>query len=133
MTLRHKQLGITLSGLIMGCVVLGGCALVAMKLFPLYNQKMKVDLAMEKLASTPEAGRMGTRSMAKVLQKQFDVNDVEFVKFSKLHKLLKVTPKKGSNPKTVNLSYEIRGPLFAELDVVLKYDKTVALGGTKTD
>lgn len=131
MNLRHQQRGVSLSGLIMACVVIGAVALVAMKLFPIYNEKFKVDLAMDKLASTPEASRMSKREMAKVLQAQFDVNDVQPVKSNKLAKMLKVSGKGGQ--KSVNFAYEVRGPLFGELDVVLVYDKTVVLGASKTD
>lgn len=133
MKLRHKQNGITLSGLIMGCIVLGSLALVGMKLWPVYNEKFKVDIAMDKLASTPEGNRMGRRSMAKVLQKQFDINDVAPVPEAQLAKKLQLSKKKGSKNKLVTLEYEIRSPLTEELDVVLKYNKTVEMGAEQTD
>ncbi len=130
---RHKQRGVTLSGLIMSCVIIGGAALVAMKLWPLYNEKLKVDTGMEKLASTPEGSRMNTRALAVVLQKQFDINDIEPVNPRKLSKYLKVEKQKGSKDKTVTFAYEIRRPFFSNLDVVMNYEKTVALSAGKTD
>ena len=74
MKLRREQTGITLSGMIMGCIVLGILALGTMKLWPVYNEKFKVDLAMDRLATAPEGNRLGRTSMAKLLQKQFDVD-----------------------------------------------------------
>lgn len=131
MTLRHKQLGVTLTGLITACIVLGGAALVGMKLWPIYNEKLKVDTAMQKLASSPEGSRMNTRAMAVVLQKQFDVNDVEPVDPRKLPKYLTVVKRK--NLKEVTFAYEIRRPFFSNLDIVMNYAKTVELSSGKTD
>ncbi|MGR8920269.1 MAG: DUF4845 domain-containing protein [Gammaproteobacteria bacterium] len=132
MNLRHKQLGVTLSGLIMACIVIGGAALVGMKLWPIYNEKLKVDAAMQKLANSPEGSRMNARAMAVVLQKQFDVNDVEPVDPRQLYKYLKIVKRKGGD-KEVTLAYEIRQPFFSNLDIIMNYASTVNLSAGKTD
>ena len=131
-TTRYQR-GITLTGLIMGCIVIGGASLLGMKLWPVYNEKMKVDLAMEKLASAPEGARLSTRGMANVLQKQFDVNDVDAIPERQLPKMLKVERLKGGKGKDVTLAYEIRAPLFSNLDVIMNYSKTVTLGAATTE
>ena len=133
MNLERKQRGITLTGMIMGCIVLGGAALLFMKLWPVYNEKFKVDLAMDKLATHPEGARLTKLAASKELMKQFDVNDVDTFSEVELRRTLEVKPKKGSHNKLASLKYEIRAPLFGDLDVVMKYDKTVELGGVKTD
>ncbi len=132
MTGMRKQRGITLSGMIAACVVLGAVALVGMKLWPVYNEKFKVDLAMDKLASTPEGSRMSKVAMSKVLEKQFDVNGVTSIHPHKLPKMLKVDRVKGGG-KQVTLAYEIRGQLFGDLDAALNYSKTIQFGQQKTD
>lgn len=126
------QRGMTLTGLIMGCIALGGAALVGMKLWPVYNEKMKVDMAMDKLAGAPEGARMTTRGMAKLLQKQFDVNDVDSIDERRLPKLLKVERLKGKG-KEVTLAYEIRSEFFSNLDIVMNYNKSVQLGEPTSD
>ena len=90
MNLKRNQQGITLSGLIMGCVVIGMCALLFMKLFPIYNEKMKVDQAMDRLANNSDGARMTKRAMVKAIMKQFDVNDIDRFSTPTLTKTLQV-------------------------------------------
>lgn len=130
---KRKQTGLTLSGLIVACVVVGGAALFVMKLWPVYNEKMKVDMAMDKLASLPEGERMGRTSLARALQDQFDVQDVDSIDHRKLPKMLEVSREKGKKGKFVRLAYEIRAPFFSNLDIVMNYDKTVQLAPSATD
>ncbi|MEQ8659936.1 MAG: DUF4845 domain-containing protein [Gammaproteobacteria bacterium] len=130
---KRKQTGVTLSGLLMACVVLGSVALLAMKLWPLYNEKLKVDLAMESLVSLPDGERLGRASLANALQRQFDVQDVDSIDSRKLPKLLEVERRKGQKGKFVRLAYEIRAPFFSNLDVIMNYDKTVQIGTVATD
>ena len=133
MNLRNNQRGITLSGLIVGSVVVGIIALMLMKLWPIYNEKMKVDQAMDKLETNPSGARMSKNAFAKALMRQFDVNDVDSFSTEVLRKTLQVERKKGKKGKVVTLAYEIRGPLFANLDIAMNYSKAIEFGPSKTD
>ena len=128
-----RQRGITLSGLITGCIVLGFGALVFMKLWPLYNEKMKVDQAMERLGTNPDAARMTKMEVVLALMRQFDVSDVDRFDTSGLNKVVTVGKKKNSNNKVVVLEYEIRAPLFSNLDVIMNYRNVKEFGPVKTD
>lgn len=128
-----RQRGITLSGLIMGCIVLGTAAVMVMKLWPLYNEKMKVDQAMEHLGANPDAARMSKMEVLQALMRQFDVSDVDRFDTPGLAKVLTVGKKKGSGDKVVMIEYEIRTPLFSNLDVVMNYRNVKEFGPIKTD
>jgi hypothetical protein len=104
-----------------------------MKLFPLYNEKTKVDLALEKVASQAGAERMSKTKLMKLIKRQFEVSDVDRWRMSEFAKLLDVKAKKDGSGKTMSLNYEIRGPFFGELDVVLKYSNTLELKKATTD
>ena len=125
--MRHVQRGVTLSGLIYSCIIIGFVALVAMKLFPLYNEKMKVDFALEKVANTAGSGDQSKMELVKAVMRQFEVSDVDRWGTQEFAKLLKVKKEKGKKNKTMSLDYEVRGPLFGELDVVLKYSNALEL------
>ena len=125
--MRHVQRGVTLSGLIYSCIIIGFVALVAMKLFPLYNEKMKVDFALEKVANTAGSGDQSKMELVKAIMRQFEVSDVDRWGTQEFAKLLKVKKEKGKKNKTMTLDYEVRGPLFGELDVVLKYSNSLDL------
>lgn len=133
MNSKRRQRGITLSGLIMGCIVLGAGALLFMKLWPIYNEKMKVDQSMDRLAANPEAVRMTKPEIVNALMRQFDVNDVDSFNTPSLTKVLTVGKKRGSEIKVVMIEYEIRAPLFANLDVVMNYRNVKEFGPSKTD
>lgn len=133
MNRRYPQRGITLSGLLYACIVLAAIALMLMKMFPLYNEKTKVDFALEKVASQNESARMTKIQIAKLVGRQFEVSDVDRWTPDEFSKIIKIEKLKGGKGKTLNLKYEIRGPFFGDLDLVLKYDKTLLLGAPVTD
>ena len=133
MNSKRRQQGITLSGLIMGCVVLGCASLLVMKLWPIYNEKMKVDQAMEHLGSNPDAARMTKQEVVQALMRQFDVSDVDRFDTPGLTKVVTVGKKKGTNEKVVIMEYEIRAPLFDNLDVIMNYRNVKEFGPVKTD
>ena len=123
---RFAQRGVSLSGLIFWCALLGGAALIAMKLFPLYNEKMKVDFALEKVAGDPEAGNWTKQDLVRAVMKQFEVSDVDRWTLAEFTRLLGVE-RTTAGGRTMSLSYEIRGPLFGQLDIVLNYDRALDL------
>ena len=128
--MKRIQRGVTLSGLIYSCIIIGIIVLIAMKLFPLYNEKMKVDFALEKVASTPGSGSLSKLQLVKSVMRQFEVSDVDRWGTQEFAKVLKVKKEKGKKTKTMTLDYEIRGPFFGELDVVLKYANALELDGS---
>ena len=130
---KRRQLGITLSGLIMVCVVLGGAALFVMKLWPLYNEKMKVDQAMAYLEANPAAPRMNKAEIVQAIMRQFDVSDVDRFDTPGLAKVVTVGKKKGTAIKVVMMEYEIRAPFFSNLDLVMNYRNVKEFGPVGTE
>ncbi len=133
MASRLLQRGVSLSGLLFWCVLLGGAALIGMKLFPLYNEKMKVDFAFEEVLRETNVGNWTKADLVKAMMKQFEVSDVDRWSTPEFTKLLQVVPSPGGKSRTMSLNYEIRGPLCCDLDVVLNYGKEVELpkGGSE--
>ncbi|MGH8597986.1 MAG: DUF4845 domain-containing protein, partial [Gammaproteobacteria bacterium] len=119
--LHSRQRGVTLSGLIFVSILIGAAAMAVMRLFPLYNEKMKVDLAMDKVAQDTAAGNQSKHDLVKAIMKQFEVSDVDrwsTVEFTRLLKLEKV---KSSENRLMSLDYEIRNAVCCNLDIVLNY------------
>ena len=130
---KRRQLGITLSGLIIDCIVLGGAALIAMKLWPLYNEQMKVDQAMAHLEANPTVPRMNKTEIVQAIMRQFDVSDVDRFDTPSLTKVVTVGKKKGTAIKVVMMEYEIRAPFFGNLDLILNYRNVKEFGPVGTE
>lgn len=125
-TNRHYQLGVSLSGLLFWAVLLGFAALVGMKLFPLYNEKMQVDKAMQNAAASATS-TTGKADLVKNILRQFEVADVDRWDNADFFRLLQVGRAPNSTKRVMSLEYEIRGPFFGDLDVVLKYKRVEPL------
>ena len=130
---KYLQRGITVSGLIYLCIVLGTVAVTAMKLFPLYNEKITVNFALEKIAGQSESARMTKQQIVRAIMRQFEISEVRRWGTKEFTKLLKIEKIKGSKQKVMKLAYEIRKPFFWDLDVVLKYNNSFKLGAAATD
>ena len=121
-TLQFKQRGVSLSGLLFWSVLFGFAALVAMKLFPLFSENMQVDNAL-KTAAAQATSTTGKAELVKGILRQFEVGDVDRWDDAEFFRLLKVTKTPNSNNRVMSLEYELRGPFFGELDIVLKYKR----------
>jgi hypothetical protein len=119
-----KQRGITLMGFVMVLIVLAIFAVIAMNLFPVYNEAFSVENAMKSVARQPGAEDMSLPQLQASLQKNFDINYVDNVDA----KQVTLIRDKGSNQ--MNLNYEVRKHLVYNLDFVAMFDVTVDLGGS---
>ncbi|MGD9602130.1 MAG: DUF4845 domain-containing protein [Gammaproteobacteria bacterium] len=116
-----RQQGITLTGLIFAAVLVGGAAVLAMRLFPLYNEKMKIDLALDKVASDPAIGDQTKTGIVTAVMKQFEVSDVDRWSTVEFTRLLDVSRDPETKHRVMSLEYEIRNELCCDLDIVLNY------------
>ena len=122
--MERKQKGITLMSFLIVLVVLGFFALMAMKLFPMYSEYNNLKGAMNEFAATPNAASMTPQQIFASLEKRFDIAYVSSV--GKEH--IKVI--RAGRGAQLNVTYEVRRELFANLDVVGKFNYTVELNGT---
>ena len=133
MNRKYSHGAITISGLIYISIIFGIVAVTAMKLFPLYNEKTKVDFSLERIAGQSESAKMTKTEIVRLIMRQFEVSEVRRWSTREFAKVLKIEKLKSGKGKQMKLNYEIRGPFFGELDVVLKYDRTLKLGESVTD
>jgi hypothetical protein len=113
--------GITLIGFLIVLAVAGFFAFMAMKLIPIYQEYMSVVKAMDALKS--EAG-IGTRSPPQIrdlLSRRFDISYVDSVKPENI----KLT--RDGEGYAMQIKYEVRKPFMYNIDIVVKFDRTVEL------
>lgn len=122
--MERAQKGITLMSFLIVLVVVGFFALMAMKLFPMYSEYNNLKGAMNEFARTPNAASMTPQQIFANLERRLDIAYVSSVR--KEH--VKVV--RAGRGAQLNVTYEVRRELFANLDVVGKFDYTVDLNGT---
>ncbi|MDY0022170.1 DUF4845 domain-containing protein [Arenimonas caeni] len=118
-----KQRGMTLMSFVMVLVVVGFFALVAMKLFPMYSEYFNLKGVMTEYAAQPNSASIPPAQMHTDLNRRFGIAYVSSVK--KEH--IKLVREGGVSK--LNIAYEVRVPLFGNLDVVGRFDNTVELTG----
>jgi hypothetical protein len=121
--------GMTLTGLLVGAVVVGGAALLAMTLYPLYYESFKVRAALEKVSSMPDIGGKGAHEIRTLMMRNFEVSDVDRFTDANLKNHLKVTRSTDGKGRVITMSYEDRAPLIGNLDVILKFDESIPIAG----
>ncbi|HBD20193.1 MAG TPA: DUF4845 domain-containing protein [Arenimonas sp.] len=121
--MARKPRGMTLMSFVIVLVVVGFFALVAMKLFPMYSEYFNLKGVMEEYAAQPNSASIPPAQMHTDLNRRFGIAYVDSVE--KEH--IKIIREGGVSK--LNIAYEVRVPLFGNLDVVGKFDNTVDLTG----
>lgn len=118
--MRSRQQGITLIGFIIVLAVLGFFAFVAMRLFPVYSEWYSVVSAMKGLASEPGIGSMGADQIRSRFDRRLYTSYVTSVKPNNV----RITTQNGPQ---IRVRYEVRRPLFGNLDFIATFDRTEKL------
>lgn len=119
--MKHSQGGITLLGFVIVLAVVGLFAYVGMKLFPMYSEYYSVRSALKGLAQEPGIANTDPRKIQDLFFRRLYISYAENVKAEN------VKIKRVDNGWQMDVSYEVRKPVIANLDVVGKFDTTQML------
>lgn len=127
----QDQQGVTFIGFLFFCALFIFFAYIGMRLWPIYNEKIKVDNALDSVAARADVATMNTAAIGKSILRTFEVEDVDqFSKLSDLKGIFNVQRVKGKNERVLSMAYEIRRPLIADFDIILNYNKSMVIPGT---
>jgi hypothetical protein len=121
MNTRRKQGGITLLGFIIVAAVVGFFVYVGIKLFPMYSEYYSVKSALKGLSTEAGVARYEPARIQDLLFRRLFVSYTQNVR--KEH----VKIQRVDNGWQVDVQYEVRKPLVANLDVVGKFHATQLL------
>jgi hypothetical protein len=121
MQTRHSQRGVTLLGFLMILTIAGFFAYIGMRLFPVYTEWYSVVRCMNDVAAEPGNNTKSPEQIKESLNRKFYISYVSSVKMSDV----KVIREGGKN--SMNVHYEVRGPLVYNLEFLATFDKTVKL------
>ncbi len=123
MNLYAKQRGISFSGLLLTLVVLGFVGLIGLKLFPVYMESFKIDAALKSVVEDPDIAKRSKKEIYQTLEKRFDIDDVESIRYNELTDKIKIVRDKGK--VTITATYQRRAPLFFNLTLLADFKKVV--------
>jgi hypothetical protein len=128
MSMRAKQSGVTLIGWIVLLIPLAICFYAGVRLTPVYLNYMKVAKTLEQVKSEIKGSDAGNATLIRnAIQKHFDIQSVDYPE----SKDIKVT-RDGRN-WVVSAAYDDQAPLFANVFILVTFDKSVTLGGGAND
>ncbi|QWP76035.1 DUF4845 domain-containing protein [Lysobacter sp. K5869] len=116
--MKRNQRGITLLGFIITLAVVGVFAYVGMKLVPMYSEFYSVKRSLADLAKEPGAGSMDPAKARDLFFRRMDMSYVDSVKPENF----KI--RRSDRGMEINVDYEVRRPVIANLDVVGRFHAT---------
>lgn len=121
MGMRSRQRGIGWFGVLCVLAVLGFCAVVGVKMLPLYLNQMKVASSVKKVATDPAYANAEAGQLRSALQRYWDIESIETL----TPREIKV--KRTEHGRYLSYDYEVRERLFYNIHVVLHFQDDVAL------
>lgn len=118
--LHRRQGGLSLISLLVVIGVVAGLVTAGLKLAPHYMQYAMVKAAMDKQVKDPPSP-LGPQSLVNAVGNQLYIDDVKDV----TQREFKIKPV--TNGYELSVEYEVRKPLFYNIDAMLKFDHKVVI------
>jgi hypothetical protein len=129
MSMRSKQAGVTLIGWIILLAPVAICLYAGIRLAPVYLNYMKVARTLELVKNEFKSGDPGgAAAIHKSLERH--LVEIESVDYPDV-KDIKVTH--ADRGWTVSVAYDDQAPLFANVFILVTFDKSVTFGGGASD
>lgn len=128
--MRKQQRGMTFLGWCIVLAIIAFFVLLTMRLFPLYNEKLIVNNAMKSIATRPGVTEMSDSDVLKNFMRTVQVGGSQRFDDRSIRELAKVEkPKTKGDARTLTVMFEARNKFFDDIEFLLNYNNTVALGG----
>jgi len=121
----RRQRGLTAISWILIIALGAFLGLIALKLIPIYLQAFNISTVVKQLPDEPFIGDKGPAEIRKSLMARLKINSV--YDFDPNN----IVIKKGLNTYLVDVSYEVREPVLANVDIVVSFSNQVEIRPTQ--
>ncbi|NOZ38191.1 MAG: DUF4845 domain-containing protein [Gammaproteobacteria bacterium] len=121
---KQKQAGMTAIAWIGVIALILMFVLLGLKLLPIYLDSFKVGSVLSDVKDEPGIANMTPVMINKTIMKRLDINMVDGVSKDDIY-----IDKTGRKKRTVEIDYEIRENIMANIDVVVHFQKAVTIPG----
>ncbi len=120
--MMKTQRGMTAIGWLTVLALIGFFVLLTLRLTPVYLEAYKVSSQLKSFKREPGITRKSVTEIRKMLQKRFDIDDIDRVD---PRKAIKITKK--DNVLLLESNYEIRQKIVGNIDVIVKFRDVVKI------
>jgi len=117
-----KQRGMTIITVLLIIAIAGIFLTVAFKLGPHYMQFMTVKSVMDDVKNDPESKGQSGKWLLSSINKRLYINEVRSLSVKKDFKFMKA-----SEGNEISVDYEVRQPLFGNLEALMIFDYTIQI------
>ena len=126
--MRSKQTGVTLIGWLILLTPMALCGYAGMRLAPVYLNYLKVARTLESVKHEFKGSDPGSQQAIRTsLAKSLNIESVDYPDI----KDIKIT--REGQSWVLNASYDDQAPLFANIFILVTFDKSVTLGSESSD
>ena len=117
--MRHRQRGVTFIGWLFLLVPTAVLVYAGIRLTPVYMEYMKVARTLEQVKTEFDGNAPTATSIRQSIERHFDIEDVTTITYKDV-----LIQGQGRSMK-VTASYDSQAPLFANILLVVQFDKSV--------
>ena len=128
--LANKQNGITFIGLVLILAIIAFFTLFALRLFPLYSEKLTVMNVMETVAKREDAPNLSVRSVRKYFLINAQLNNIERFNDKTVKTLVNIQQEKRGKTKYLHVAYDAKNVFFKDLHLGITFDHKIPLDGS---
>jgi hypothetical protein len=119
--MRHRQRGVTFIGWLFLLVPIGILVYAGIRLTPIYLEYMNIARTLEQVKTEFDGNGPTPSTIRNSIEKHFDIEDVKTISVKDI-----VIQTQG-HAMDVSATYEASADLFANIGLVVKFDKTVEI------
>ena len=118
---RQRGISIWLAAVLFICLACIG--LVALKLFPVYMESLKIDRALTALVENEDLRPMSKTEIRNALLRRLDIDGVESVRHANFWDVTTIT--KDSDGVTIDIVYEKVVPMAVNVSALVDFEKSI--------
>jgi hypothetical protein len=127
-----KQSGLTFLGLVFILGIIAMVVVFVLRLFPLYNEKLQIEAALESVISQPEVATMSVADVRRAFTRSLAVTNISRFDGPTLNDHLNIIKATKGQPPMLHFQYQATNKLFADIQLLLVFDKELPLDGSAT-
>jgi Tfp pilus assembly protein PilE len=126
-----QQSGLTFIGLVFVLAIIAMVVLFVLRLFPLYNEKLQVEAAMQTVVNQPGAASRNINETRGAFMRALAVTNItRFTSNNVRDHVDIVKPARAGEPPLLHVKYQATNKLFADIQLLLDFDKQLPLSNT---